>query len=106
MGCNNNNGCGFDCGCERQERREYNCPNDRRVIKHRHIVKHRHDNVHEYEVIHRHDHHHHDVVVVREEHKHHDHRKHKPEYCGNGCYGNNGEIGIQIVSEDNDCGCE
>jgi hypothetical protein len=101
MCCERNNGC----GCE--DRCDYNCPNDRRVFKHRHIVKHRHDEVHEYDVIHQHDHHIYDVVRVREEHKHHDHRKHRPDYCHNGgCIdnGGNGDVGIEIVNDN--CCCE
>ncbi|MCL2637609.1 MAG: hypothetical protein FWD48_04485 [Oscillospiraceae bacterium] len=106
MNCERNNGCGCDCNGG-NDRREYNCRDDRRVIKHRHIVNHKHDVIHEYDVIHRHNHHTYDVVRVREEHKHHDHRRHKPEYCrenGNcGDFGN-GEIEIR-GGDDNDCGC-
>ncbi|MCL2697444.1 MAG: hypothetical protein FWE74_05130 [Oscillospiraceae bacterium] len=75
MGCERLNGCG--------DRREFNCPNNRRVINHRHIVNHRHDEIHEYDIIHQHDHHIFDVVRVREEHRHHDHRRHRPDYCRN-----------------------
>lgn len=101
----------IDCGCN--DGREFCCPNDRRVFKHRHVVKHKHDEIHEYDVIHQHDHHIYDVVNVREEHRHHDHRRHKPDYCHeNGCVGDgeggwNGGGGgeIEIVSG-NRCGCE
>ncbi|MDR2532321.1 MAG: hypothetical protein LBC82_05705 [Oscillospiraceae bacterium] len=65
------------------ERREFNCPEDRRVIRYRHIVNHRHNIINEYDVIHRHHHHYNDVVRIREEHRHHDNRHHKPEYCEN-----------------------
>ena len=97
MGCERNNGCG--CG----DRREYNCRDDRRVIKHRHIVNHKHDIIHEYDVVHKHDYHYYDVVKVREERHDHDHRKHKPDYCREG---NCGEIGIQIVGDETGCGCD
>jgi hypothetical protein len=88
-----------DCECERQrggcDRCEYDCREDRRVIKHCHVVKHKHDIVHEYDVVHKHDYHYYDVVRTRQEEKHHDHRRHKPDYCPEGqCYEENG---IEIV---------
>ncbi|MDR2559042.1 MAG: hypothetical protein LBC86_05810 [Oscillospiraceae bacterium] len=102
MSCERQSNCGHghEHGCSRQE---YNCRDDRKVIKHHHIVKHKHDIINEYDVIHRHDHHYYDVVKVREEHKHHDHRNHKPDYCPEGS-----ECSISTVGDNTYCesGCE
>jgi hypothetical protein len=104
-----------NCACRRDERREsrdFCCPDDRRVIKHRHVVNHKHDEIHEYDVVHQHEHHIYDVVRVHEEHTHHDHRQHKPDYCpddncdcigdgefdgGNGGWNGGGSGEIEIV---------
>ena len=67
-----------------EERQDFDCGCDRRVIKHRHIVKHQHDIINEYDVLHEHHYNYYDVVKTREIEKHNDHRHHKPDYCKDG----------------------
>ena len=69
--------------CESIARQNFDCPIDRKVIKHQHVIRHQHDIINEYDVVHEHVYNYYDVVKTREVPvKHNDHRKHKPNYCG------------------------
>jgi|GEM_PF-1696849 len=90
--------------CDSADRKVYNCNVDRHVVKHLHIVKHRHDIVNEYDVVHEHDYYYHDVVKTREIVKHHDHVPYNPDYCGDNCGENGGDI--EFASYEGERNCE